>query len=406
MLPRTDVYQYFNNSVSADPANRTLPLENINYNDNKVFSDYWDHVFLLNDSLWDDYFISSLANQSRPSATSADSLDANLDKLLRGDDLANSRYKYYPNGQSSTAAKAELKATTGYLKAAKHLMVDGMFNVNSTSVSAWYALFAGIRERQLVYRDDSGSLKPISVPSNKRIALSRFNTEVSDKEMDGPEGGVTMPDGSKGWSGVRFLDDSQLEKLAEECVKQVKLRGPFLNYSEFINRRLSNDELGLMGALQSAIDYDDKNPDSQSINYRYKNGADFILNKSKLGNTSYKTPEAAEGSRFAGIPGYVIQSDLLKPIGNTLAVRDDTFRIRAYGEALDANGQVTARAWCEAVVQRLPEYIDPRNQPDVSARNMSASGAFSDNSALTVLNRTFGRKFQIKSFRWLNGAEI
>jgi hypothetical protein len=406
MLPRTDVYQYFNNSVSSDPADRTKPLDNINYNDNKVFSDYWDHVFLLNDSLWDDYFISSLADQSRPSASGASNLDANLDKLFNGELLANSRYVFHPDGQPITTAKTALKATDGYLKAAKHLMVDGMFNVNSTSVAAWYALFAGIRERQLVYRDDNGTLKSITVPSGKRIALSRFNTEVSDQEMSSPEQGVTMPDGSKGWSGVRYLDDEQLQKLAEECVKQVKKRGPFLNYSEFINRRLSNDQLGLMGALQSAIDYDDKSPEANSINYRYKNGSDFMLDKSKLGNTTYKTLDAAEGSRFAGIPGYVIQSDLLKPIGNTLAVRDDTFRVRAYGEALDANGKVTARAWCEAVVQRMPEYVDSRNAADVTARLMSASGIFLDNAALTALNRNFGRKFKINSFRWLNSAEV
>jgi hypothetical protein len=110
-----------------------------------------------------------------------------------------------------------------------------------------------------------------------------------------------------------------------------------------------------MGALQSAIDYDDESPDSKSINYRYKNGPDFMLKKAALGRTGFLTPDAAEGSRFAGIPGYVIQSDLLKPIANTLSVRDDTFRIRAYGEALDAGGKVIARAWCEAVVQRMPD---------------------------------------------------
>jgi hypothetical protein len=196
--------------------------------------------------------------------------------------------------------------------------VDGMFNVNSTSVAAWFSLFAGIRERQLVYRDDAGNLRKIEVPSGKRIALSRFDTEVSGQEMDDAGVGVAMPDGSKGWSGVRFLSDAQLRKLAEECVKQVKQRGPFLNSSEFINRRLSNDDLGLMGALQSAIDYDDDAPDSLSINYRYKQAPGFMLKKADLGRTSFSTPDAAEGSRLAGIPGYVIQSDLLRPIANTL----------------------------------------------------------------------------------------
>ena len=127
-----------------------------------------------------------------------------------------------------------------------------------------------------------------------------------------------------------------------------------------------------------------------------------------MGRNAFATPEAAEGSRFAGIPGYVIQSDLLKPIANTLSVRDDTFRIRAYGEALDANGKVIARAWCEAVVQRVPEYCDAGNDAEVPARKIDAEGEFSsiDNSELTPVNRRFGRKFQIESFRWLSGSEI
>ncbi len=410
MIPRSDIYKYLNNSVSMDPVNRTIPLviaNNGQGNDHKVFSDYWDHVFLLNDALWDDYFVSSLADQTRPGADGASSLTANLDRLVAGEDLANSRFVYESGGKSITATKADLAATDGYLKAAKHIMVDGMFNVNSTSVAAWQALFAGIRERQLVYRDVDGTLKPIAIPSGKRIALSRFGTEASDKEMDDPQHGVIMPDGSKGWSGVRFLDDVQIRKLAEECVKQVKRRGPFLNFSEFINRRLSADELGLMGALQSAIDYDNSAPDSNSINGRFKNGAGYMMKASDLGTEhSFATPEAVEGSRFAGIPGYLIQSDLLRPIANTLSVRDDTFRIRAYGESLDANGNVIARAWCEAVVQRVPDYTDPANDPSVPTREINASGVFTDNPALTATNRLFGRKFLIESFRWLSGAEI
>jgi hypothetical protein len=407
MIPRDDVYRYIDNSKSQDVPDRsdTAWMNTIEH-DTMAYCDYWDHVFLLNDALWDDFFVSSLADQKRAGATAARSLSENLDRLIAGEDLSNTRYRYHSDGKAAAATKTELQATTGYLKTAKHLMVDGMFNVNSTSVAAWQALFAGIRERQLVYRNSSGTLRKIEVPSDKRIALSRFDTEISDQEMSDPEYGATLPDGSKGWSGVRFLDDTQLRTLAEECVKQVKRRGPFLNFSEFINRRLSKDDLGLMGALQSAIDYDDKNPDSKSINYRFKNGPSFMLAKASLGTNSMSTPEAAEGSRFAGIPGYVIQSDLLKPIANTLSVRDDTFRIRAYGEALDAKGKVTARAWCEAVVQRTPEYSDATNDPDVPAREVDANGRFSDNNKLTVLNRRFGRKFHIESFRWLSEAEI
>jgi hypothetical protein len=406
MLPRTDIYHFIDNSKSQDVINREDPTVTETV-DTKAYCDYWDHVFLLNDALWDDYFVSSLANQTRPGASSAVSLNENIDRLVANEGLANSRYRYHDGGKPAAEIKSDLKDADGYLKAAAYLMVDGMFNVNSTSVAAWYSLFAGIRERQLVYRNNSGSVQKIDVPSGKRIALSRFDTEVSDKEMDDAGSGVTLPDGSRGWSGVRFLNDTQLKKLAEECVKQVKQRGPFLNFSEFINRRLSNDDLGLMGALQSAIDYDDKSPDSRSINYKFKQSSEFMLAKGDLGRNNFSTPEAAEGSRLAGIPGYIIQSDVLRPIANTLSVRDDTFRIRAYGEARDQTGKVTARAWCEAIVQRMPEYQDSTaNSADVPARLLNANGAFTDNPDLTPSNARFGRQFRIETFRWLSGSEI
>lgn len=406
LIPRTDVYRLFNNSISMDMKNCTNLAAGYTPTDTKAYCDYWDHVLLLNDALWDDYFVSSLADQTRAGQSVGDSLAESLQKLADGEELANSRYMPYFGGSTPAEIKTDLEAADGYLKAAAHLMVDGMFNVNSTSVDAWHALFSGIRERQVVYRDKDGELKPVAIPGGKRIAISRFNTETTDQEGNDPEFGVTRDDGMQAWSGVRFLDDAQLRKLAEECVKQVKRRGPFLNFSEFINRRLSDDELGTMGALQSAIDYDDASPESGSINYDFKNNDDFMLKASQLGTTSFATPEAAVGSRFAGIPGYVIQSDLLKPIANTLAVRDDTFRIRAYGDSVDNNGNIIARAWCEAIVQRVPEYCDESNAPETPARQMSEGGEFSDNPALTETNRRFGRKFRIESFRWLSGSEI
>jgi Tfp pilus assembly protein PilV len=407
MIPRRGVYQFFDNSISQDPPDRNNWTVT-NSTNNKIFNDYWDHVFVLNDALWDDYFLSSLADQTRPAASRAVNLSENLTRLINGEPLANSRYRFDSGGRKSNEILAELESADGYAKVAKHLTIDGMFNVNSTSVDAWFALFAGIRERSLVYRDGEGSLRTVQVPKGKRIAISRFDTEVSDQEMTNPQTGVVMPDGTKGWSGVRFLDDQQLRTLAQECVKQVKQRGPFLNFAEFINRRLSEDRLGLMGALQSAIDFDDASPNPASINYLYKQSPGYMIQSSALGNHSFKTAEAAEGSRLAGIPGYVIQSDLLRPIANTLSVRDDTFRIRAYGESLDANGKVKARAWCEAIMQRMPDYCDPTNDADVPAREMSEDGTFSEleNSKLSRTNLRFGRRFVIKSYRWLNPSDV
>lgn len=405
MIPRSDIYRFIDNSKSEDVINRTN-WQNTKTNDSKAFCDYWDHVFLLNDSLWDDYFVSSLADQTRPGASDAQSLSENLSRFVDGEAISNSRFRFYEGEADSEELEQDLSEDDAFLRVAKNIMVEGMFNVNSTSVEAWYALFAGIRERKITVRGANGNLDQVDPPSGTSIALSRFETELTSEEMTDVSTGVPLPDGTYGWSGVRYLTDDHLQRLAEECVKQVKLRGPFLNFSEFVNRRLSDDELGLMGALQSAIDYDDGYPDPASINYLFKSGPGYMISPEDLGETVYATPEAVNGSRFAGIPGYVIQSDILRPLANTLSVRDDTFRVRGYGEALNADGSVAARAWCEAIVQRLPEYVDPSDDPEVPFRQMAADGTFEEAGLLNDVNEKFGRRLRIESFRWLSEKEV
>jgi hypothetical protein len=133
----------------------------------------------INDTLWDDYFVSSLADQTRSGASSAPSLSENFDRLVDGESLSNTRYHYNPSDQSPAETKAELQGSDGYLKAAKHLTVDGMFNVNSTSVPAWQALFSGIRERQLVFRNSSGGLQQIDIPSGKLLSTASSTSSMA-----------------------------------------------------------------------------------------------------------------------------------------------------------------------------------------------------------------------------------
>ena len=85
---------------------------------------------------------------------------------------------------------------------------------------------------------------------------------------------------------------------------------------------------------------------------------------------------------------------MLRPIAPVLTARDDTFTIRAYGDARDSNGTILARAWCEATVQRSRDFVD------------SADQAGSVEPPTSAVNQTFGRKYVIKSFRWLNTDEV
>jgi hypothetical protein len=178
--------------------------------------------------------------------------------------------------------------------------------------------------------------------------------------------------------------------------------------ADFINRRLSDDDLGVAGALQAAIDWDEFNDGysggtsgtGESINGDYKGTADMISSLP----ANYPNPKAARGSRFAGIPGYVMQSDILQGIGNSISVRGDTFKIRAYGESVDRNGTVMAKAWCEAVVQRMPEYVDPADETATKMR--FADRLPDDTPTLQPANERFGRRFVLTRFRWLNADEI
>jgi hypothetical protein len=98
-------------------------------------------------------------------------------------------------------------------------------------------------------------------------------------------------------------------------------------------------------------------------------------------------------SKAWGAPAWLTQADVLQVIGPALTARSDSFVIRAYGDAVDSStGRVTARAWCEAVVQRVPEPV----MPDDSGINPRLTPGFTD----------FGRRFLIKSFRWLSEKEI
>ena len=88
------------------------------------------------------------------------------------------------------------------------------------------------------------------------------------------------------------------------------------------------------------------------------------------------------------------QADILRHCGSMLTPRGDTFLIRTYGDSLDANGKVMARAWCEAVVQRNPVYVDRTDDSHAKFANLNST------------NQMFGRKLQIISFRWLNANEV
>ncbi len=344
----------------------------------------WDVSWLANRSLWDRYYLSSLAPEVDYGSSSYNEL-SDIEAVvasLAGDDermLRNGRMKLYRETGTDLASQLLSSGSLdpqSYRALTGHLMVDGSFNVNSTSVEAWKSLLMSTSGAE-VDTNQEGAGVSVEAVANDQAALGRFS----------------LPGGEQGdnWKGFRALTEPEAQTLAELIVTEVKTRGPFLSLADFINRRLANDDTGLKGVLQAALD---KTSINSSVEY------DAVYKSNRMPN-----PENMGDDTGRGIAGYITQGDLLTPLAPQLAARSDTFIIRAYGEALSSiTGKPVSAAWCEAVVQRFPDFVDGANAAHTPMDD--AEAAMLGLNTLTEENRDFGRRFRIVSFRWLNEDEV
>lgn len=331
-----------------------------------IYQDYpatenlvYDLSFELNHTLWDAFFLSTGSTYAKQQF------------------LTDPGHPPLPNGRMRlapvTGPAATAESLTDFHRAAYGLSVDGAFNVNSTSVEAWKAVLGATRR---LSADGKSATFPrvLSPPGGQWTAGDSTEAEAA-------------------WSGNRVLSTTEIDSLAQAIVTEVRKRGPFLSLADFVNRRLANNDTGRMGALQAAIE-------NARLNDRFKSA--YPLDNSRS-LPDYSHPDNIKDAtrleqtlkpdcKAWGIPGYLTQGDLLQVLGPMLNARSDTFVIRAYGDATDAGGNVQARAWCEAVVQRCPEPI----APDASGLNSILLGKPTD----------MGRRFVVKSFRWLRPEEV
>ncbi len=317
----------------------------------------YDLSFEANRTLWDRFYLSTGTDSQK--------------RLFFEDPEKNP----LPNGRMRLAsAAASEERLKDFHQAASQLLVEGAFNVNSTRVEAWKALL--------------GSSRTAGFNDGQNVPFPRVLAPQGAAWKSG-----SAADGDAAWAGFRELTKDEIGRLAEAIVEQVKLRGPFLSLSDFVNRRLAENETGRVGALQAAIERAGLNSSHNST---------FPLdNRASLPNYKHpdNIPDATRmeqtlkpASKAWGAPSYLTQADVLQVIGPALAARSDTFVIRAYGDSVDAAGVIQARAWCEATVQRMPEPMDP----DDSGLNPRNAGKAGD----------YGRRFTMTSFRWLRPGEI
>jgi len=352
---------------------------------------YLDHSFLLNLAFYDGFYFSGLAAQSGPFGTGKATATLAAD-FAAGKPLDDPRLLLHlPNSRPATELAAEVAKADAYTRIAAWQLLEGPFNINSTSVQAWKAMLASIHDSQALVNQINKTAKPpasklVDLTAEKKSAarISRFRLPASLSAAAGgdPKDGY--------WLGPREYTGDQLQGLAESIVKQVRLRGPFLSMAEFVNRRLGTDQTAQCGAMQQAID---NTPLNQG--FAVAANAGFEIGPAAVAKYKYVNALAGSGPSYQGAPGYLTQADLLNVLGNAATPRSDTFTIRGYGEARDPAGKILAHATCEAVVQRFPEWIDPSDPVETTPDKLNSQA-----------NKTFGRRFLISSLRWLNPNEI
>ncbi|MDQ8193025.1 hypothetical protein QEH59_01215 [Coraliomargarita sp. SDUM461004] len=333
-----------------------------------------DLAWHYNDALFDSWFFSTVPEAGQalmyPPFETFDT-----EYVSQGKKLPNSRYKYY--SRHDVIDDDYMSELRDIDTAAATLMVDGPFNVNSTSVEAWKAVLATLLQaNEFRYFDIFANGIRSLTAAELEVPVSRFQHPMASNS------GADVETNSEAWAGFRSLNSDELTDLAEEIVRQVKMRGPFRSLSDFINRRLVDNETGRAGALQAALD--------MTVNTVADFGGEPTETEVWGDSVDWDKHAPASG---AGAPGWILQNDLLQSLAPSLSARSDTFRIRAYGASLNPlTRDVERAAVCEAVVQRVPTWVDSTDDPEI-------------NSAIPD-NQRFGRQYVIVSFRWLSEDEI
>ncbi len=292
-----------------------------------------------------------------------------------------------PDASLVTPADVGARVEDGY--SSKYLLQRGAFNLNSVNPLAWLAVLrsgrvtAGNEFNYLAASPATGTQSDSATAQAAAGDVVFYRFPSSAQETFQADAGYAasntvppVPPSTPSSAnthlyrrGIRVLSMAQAVALANTIASLVRARhaaaGPFRTVEEFLEPA---PEFGDVSLLERAL-------------------ADAVASDGGLINDPATVPEFSSQ--------WLTQGDLLGILAPVLFCRSDTFLIRAYGDSVSpGNGATGGRAWCEARVQRLPEYFD------------SSQPAETPPDALNSNNQTFGRRFKVVYFRWLASREI
>ena len=329
---------------------------------------------------FDHYFFSGLSRLDNPNASGFEIRNGFPNPLLIPYKLSNkleastaiNNWKSLPPNDEDDAKRP-----------AQNLLLTNRFNINSTSVSAWTAILGGLKVNNWPYIDETDDRADqnatVTVVSESRGPLfARFSHSLHET-FDAP-----VAEGAPSAfyrRGARFLrkdtvaTNDELRPLAQQIVDRIKSRKiPFRSMEEFLQDPSIAAGLGTGNGslIEEAIE------------------AVFAPFGIQEWDHSWQVNEVGGSPPIVTdhfSPGFLTQADILTAIGPMLAPRSDTFKIRARCQTLSPfdPDEVVGDATIEALVQRVPDPLDPDNDQ---------------------INDSIDRKFKIVSVRWLTRDEI
>jgi hypothetical protein len=300
--------------------------------------------------------------------------------------LPNPLLRVTPRSVTGTPTTVDDLRTAPTARSSKFLLQGGAFNVNSTNVTAWAAVLRSVRFPAAAFNyldaDVATGTAAETIETTGQVQSGNaqfFRFSQSAQETYKPEpgmsagtGAISPPNTHLFRQGMITLDTDKVTALAAQIVALVGARnapggpGPFRSLAEFLSP--SPDTLDVAGGQISLLE---------------KAIADAAINVDAAGNPIEFSSQ------------FLTQGDIMTALAPVLFPRSDTFVIRTYGEAVNpTTAAPEGKAWCEAIVQRTPDYFDPTQDATVVPPD------------LNLANQTYGRRFKVVSFRWLTRSDI
>lgn len=365
--------------------------------------------------LFDRFYFSGLVEGVVPATTAAGDLvlPNPLLKPLRKPDLTkvtidDVRALMNPPATTTTDADGNVVTIPGgpaSSYSSKFFLQGGAFNLNSTNPAAWAAVLRGVRfpTDASAFRyldadpltgtaaDDAVATSPPSGNAQffrfSQSAQETYKAEPGQAETGGDPAAPSPANTHLFRRGMRTLTAPQVAALAGKIADFVKtkhastdaaLGGPFRSLEEFLSP----------STLFAGVDADGNPLAPRSVL------------EAAIADANINVDENGLPIEFSS--QFLTQADIMTALAPILFPRSDTFVIRTHGQSLNpATGAVEGRAWCEAIVQRVPEYFDP------SIPAETAPAEFDDEATeAEKLNKLYGRRFKVVSFRWLTRSDI